>query len=322
LDLIQEKVSEIESSYRIQGVKYDECPPVIIKDDKNHDKWIIIEGRKRDEAHNRLGYSHYLYDVLEFTNAWDCDLAMVMLGHDFSPKSPNTITDIEKLFCNAIDQGRFPTCDDHCKNKPQKTLKRYLTAQVELAAADKLPTKRELIVKNVLAHVGTPVNGCKTYHLGTGRASVKTALESVSVDFKGNAKMNDDGDIITARSELDARGTFGAMLLAAAEDGVTVKHYGWIDSPKSNPNPQRQAELKKREAMIRRWEDVIKMSVKVRTNGDDKVVRNKNGEIDLDINFPIEFSGFLPQIMNPDPSKGGEMVETTLVDEYGQPFGA
>ena len=297
-------VCDIADSFYNFSWQYDQQPPWGVWDN-NLNKLVVMDGFHRINAAKKCNWDEILVDVFES----DSDLATIeyqlQSNQVICPKKGSDKGDIVNAALNAIRDKILAADDSSIKNF------------VDNAAAHLSYHMKEQIfidVKN-----SSPDCKYRTYLTkGFGTNNLATACRyEFEIPYGGDANYNDTGYFGYVTTEKTGRMTMmNAMKLIAEyyrdkENGVfngkipSVLIFAYMEFPghKKSLSEQRIDWKNSFDNTL----ELLKLFFEYHT-----------GHLPED--FPIKFAGFLPQLIDKDPSKGGNPSETTIVDINGKPF--
>jgi hypothetical protein len=296
LKVIMENVPGLVKSFK-REIDYNDPPPSIQKIDK------IYKGRAgwtRDEAFEQLGWTHYFYDVLEFTNRRCRRRFMSATNRTFKPRTGNTINDIFSTIRKMIDY------------KEMEPSEKNIREEVEFLYIEGDDSDREKMIGELMSVGGIPIGDIRTYHSQSGRNSTQLWAEDNNYPYGGLKNKNLKDRVGYVMHSATAMGTWLNMLTKAYDLGCVLKKkvrseaLAFIKSPRPADFDNQRLEFETGYKMTKsKLEKVIKNCVSL----------DKSGNIKVDI--PVEWKGFLPQKINSDPMKGGNPTEDCLVDSKG-----
>jgi len=290
----KDNVSELEESYKANGVILSEPVQVVEVDPENKDRLRGIAGSHRDKAQSNLNWDYAIYDVVEFLSP-KARLTFGFTSNHHLPAESLTKYDIHKGINEAIKC--FAINDD------DKSIQDFIA---DIAADKSDRTQKSLFESYRKTH-----SKFENLEAFGGKEANKKA-EELDLPYAGDVNFEKTGE-------------YGYI----KEPGgyKTVMHGGlklWVDSPQNmdiqltgyitNPDP---ATLMKRRKHDK--DDVDNLNnflYKVAA----KLTDMSLDEIKAKGKAPFKYNGFLPQVISADPGKGGLPIETNVVDWNGKPF--
>jgi hypothetical protein len=299
LSVKQKNVSEIRDSLEVNGWLHTEKPPVVEIDPDDKTRFIGISGFNRNAAMDQLGWDTMMVDVYEFNTPLAKRIAKSQENHHNRPFSPNTKEDLIKQVILALKNGEILSTE---------TAIREL---VEELALDKTEQEKKKIFDSVIKRKGGS-DTLRTYHTGKGQYSTSEIALDLKIPFSGDTHFKLSGELGYINPSPTPKTTLhDAKKLSSEYGGKKVAFIGYIDKPSEQPKifQQRKDYKEKFDNFLRQDAQFVLNVLKsfnVKTNIEEVISR-----------YPIYFKGFLPQVITPDNSKGGNPKETTLVDVDG-----
>lgn len=284
--------------------QYDQQPPWGIWDPKIN-KIVVKDGFHRTNAAKKCNWGEILVDVFES----DSELATVeyqlISNQVICPKKGSEKGDVVNAILTSI-------CDKNLADD-ESTIRDF----IDITATHLSKHMREQVFIDVM-------NSCssskyRTYLTkGFGKNNLATACRhEFEIPYGGDTNFNDTGAFGYVTTEKTGRMTMMNAIKLIAEyyrdkqNGVYVGKippvliYAYMEAPghKKSLSEQRIDWKNSFDNTL----ELLKVFFEYHT-----------GQLPED--FPIKFAGFLPQLIDKDPSKGGNPAETTIVDINGKPF--
>lgn len=300
--------NDIRDSFENNGWLYDQLPPMAVWDHKVH-KYILHDGFHRINTTEELGCDYMVIDVYQPATPLDLAIAKLVMNAVDYPKKGSEAGDIVYAALDCI------------KNKSLATDHDSITYFVNKTAKHLSKRRRQVIINDVLNRQGN--NKYRTYFAkGIGDHSLLNAAKNeFEIPYGGDANYKDTGYFGYVTTEKTARMTLSnsiKLLKQVLDDMKTgtgayshltelpkVKIFAYFENPgKKNLREQRQDWLN---AFDNTLESIVAICEYMTDSKSNK-------------SFPIEFGGFLPQLVDADPTKKGVKKETTIVDVDGKSF--
>lgn len=298
-----ENVINLRNSFEVNGFILTEYPPGIEVDPNDPNRFVGLSGFNRDAAADQLGWDTMMYDVFEFDSPKARRIFRSSTNHHKTPHTDMTKADIIKEVDLAI------------RNKEITNDETTIRDFVEELAADKTEQVRKTIFKEVLKRNSSSDN-IRLYHdSGNGEASLVKLAEDLNLPVKGDkryAQTKKLGYLISSATQKTT--LYDAKKLSKEYNWQNVEFRAHIEEAKETPAIYKQRE---------EWEEKYKNFLRVDAEFIQEVMRLCGFKCDIDTiltKYPFQFKGFAPQVVTPDPTKGGKPIEETIVDANGKRF--
>jgi hypothetical protein len=290
-----ENVAKIRQSYEVNGFLYDQPVQVVEDNKKDSRKKDILGGYNRDAAQEELNWETTIVDVVEFDSPRARREFIYIDNHILNPRTGNTRDDILKGLSDGIAEGSIDISDD-------ADIKSFIS----VAAGDMTEEQQENIF-NSFRKEHSPFQSMRPFIARTAAAWLKEN----GYQHQGVKNRNVDG-IAYARPTGFSKGAFWDGLELSRKKSVdrytSVTIYGYIESPKpSQLQADRKAWLKEFSKMNSKVKEICQYAMTLDTQ-----------EVNEKVISVFKFGGFLPQ--NIGLNSHGQVEETGLVDEFGNPF--
>ncbi len=292
-----DNIYNIKKSYQIQylygaPVKVGE---VNVNDRKKVD---LRSGYNRDIVEEELSWGSTIIDIVTFDTDLDRRKFVYLENIIHDPRSGNTKADLAKGAKDAINNEEIDNTD------------LAIMDFLDVVASDKSEKDKRLILKKTRALV-SPYKNMTPYD---GPEANKTAAR-LGIPFGGLKNKNANGVIGFVISGGNSKSVFSDGTDLARKMGVDryarIEIYGYIENPEPSTLQGKRKEFL--DADHFGWfERKLKENISYSTGID---LENK---IWKDFKSPFVFCGFLPQ--SGEVNEFDNLVETGLVDEYGNPF--
>lgn len=293
-------VCDIHDSFVENGWIYTEQPPwgtwdPVLK------KFVLKDGFHRVHGGKKSGWEKIIVDIFSPDSDLDEILFQLKSNENHTPKKGSDAGDIINAALTAI-QSKHLADDDQS-----------IRLFIKKAASHLSKNRREEIyvkIKN-----SSPDNKFRTYlSKGVGRNNITAACKhEFKIPYGGDANYSDTQAFGYVTTEKTGRMTLMNAIKLIAEKQEDMKRglfnvnkipdvhiFAYIEAPGHNKSLREQ-----REEWMNSFNKTLE-SLK-------KFCEYQTGS-SLKEDFPIKFSGFLPQLIDKDPNKGGNPVETTIVD--------
>ncbi len=298
----------LQNSFENNGWLYDQFPVLSIWDAKVK-KYIVHDGFTRINALGALNCKFVVTDVYVALNPLALEIAKLKLNQVHTPKKGSDAGDIVNAAINCINKK--------CLASDVDSIKRF----VNETASHLSPKRRRIILNNIVNQQTS--SKYRVYLVkGIGDHNVAdVAKTEFNIPYGGDANYDDTGYFGYITTEKTARMTISnsVKLLKQVLDDMRigsgkyshltelpeVKIFAYMETPgMSDLRTQRQAWLHSFKETL----DSLRIFCEYMTDSKSKK------------KFPITFGGFLPQLIDADPTKNGNKKETAIVDENGHPF--
>lgn len=302
LNIVTERIPEIRDSFLVHGYIHS-CPPPTIKvDPNNSDRFIGLSGYHRNAAAEQADCDTMIYDVLEFDSPLDERKHRIISNHHIVPVTPNTLDDLVKQVLEAVNNKEIPNDEDEIREF------------IKIIAADKTDENKNVIYKRFRKFKSSS-STLLCYHSGKGENSTMEFAKKHNLPYSGEKNFSKSGKLGYITSQPRPRiALFDAKKLYRKKgSNKKIQFFAYIPSPLEGAGLQKQRKIFKT-----RFESFILMDCESTKNEIEKL----GFKVSLDEiikNHPIEFVGFLPQDISPDPFKNGKPREENIVDENGVP---
>lgn len=298
LKIILENVPPLMKAF-LNGIDYTEQPPSVEKMGKTYKG---RSGWTRDTTFDRLGWTHYFYDVLEFDSPLARRRYMAATNRIFKPRVGNTYGDIFRTIRAMIDSNEIVGEDK-------------IRGEVNFLYVEGDDDDREVMVDELKKCAGIPVGHLRTYHSQNGKHSTQEWAEKNNAPYGGVKNKNIKNKVGYIMHSPTARGTWLHLIVKAYEKSVELgkrvrsEARGFIAKPKPSDFKDQRKEFYNSYIISKeKLERVFKHCVSV----------DNSGEIKVDLG--VDWKGFLPQDESPDPKNGGKAKELIEVDVNGKPM--
>jgi hypothetical protein len=299
LSVKQTNVSEIRDSLEVNGWLHTEIPPMGYVDPNDKDRFIGISGFNRNAAMSQLEWETMIFDVYEFDTPLAKRRAKVKANHHKRPFSPNTKEDLIKQVILAIKSNEIQS-DEHS-----------IKELIDDIAEDKTEKEKNKIFDSINKRKGGS-DTVRTYHTGKGQYSTQEVSSELKLPFSGDQHLKLSGELGYINSSTSPKTTlYDAKKLSSQYGGAKVAFIGFIDKPGEQPKIYQQ-----RSDFLVKFDNFIRQDAEFVLN----VLKSFNVETNIEEvlkKYPVYFKGFLPQVITPDTTKGGNPKEETLVDIDG-----
>ena len=287
-------VRQLEESYKVYGILYDEPVQVVMVDPDNKDRFIGVTGHHRNEAQENLGWDYAIYDVVEFKKQID-RITFGAISNQHKPRAASTIEDIVKMIAMAVgdgERGYLPNDDVSIK------------AFIDIIAKDRTEFKRRFIFRKYRTIKSKfdsmkPLDGEKANELA----------DSLEAPYGGDKNFVDSGEYGYVKDTGGYKSVMHDGLKLWLRDDKDIVVTGYI----THPNPSNL--YKKRKS----WKEDIDNMNNFLYNVSAKLTNMKVEDIKKLNKSPFKYGGFLPQVVTNDPKQGGLPKENKIVDVNGQP---
>ena len=287
-------VRQLEESYKVYGILYDEPVQVVMVDPDNKDRFIGVTGHHRNEAQENLGWDYAIYDVVEFKKPID-RITFGAISNQHKPRAASTIEDIVKMIAMAVgdgERGYLPNDDVSIK------------AFIDIIAKDRTEFKRRFIFRKYRTIKSKfdsmkPLDGEKANELAG----------SLEVPYGGDKNYGDSGEYGYVKDTGGYKSVMHDGLKLWLRDDKDIVVTGYITHPKpSNLYKKRKS-----------WKEDIDNMNNFLYSVAAKLTNMKVEDIKKLNKSPFNYGGFLPQVVTNDPKQGGLPKENGIVDVNGQP---
>lgn len=294
LKKVLDNITNIKKSYEIEYL-YTEPVKVGELNEKDKKKTNLLSGYNRDEVESELGWGSTLIDIVEFETPLRRRQFIYEENIIRNPRSGNTKADLAKGAKDAIISKEIDNTDA------------AILDFLDVVAADKNEKDKRGILKKVRALI-SPYSNMTPYDGPT--ANKKAKKLKIQYGGRKNSEVGGIGFVISGGNSKSvySDGTDLAKTYSNGDLYAPIKIYGYIE----NPEPSSLEGDRKKFLENFEWFGNKLVEQHAFTTGTDiatarKVVKN-----------PFVFSGFLPQ--SGAVNEFGNVIETGLVDEYGNPF--
>ena len=295
LKWVLENMTNLKKSYQIQYL-YDQPVKVGAVNEKDSQKIDLYSGYSRDGVEGQLGWDTTLIDIVEFETKRIRREFMYTENIIRAPRSGNTKADLAKGAMDAIENEEIDNTDS------------AIMDFLDVVAADKNERDKRVILKKTRALI-SPYKNMTPY---AGPSANEKAAE-LGIPYGGLKNKNANGVIGYVIAGGNSKSVFSDATDLARKHGVgryaRIEIYGYIDNPEpSTLQGNRKEFLENFKWFERKLIENISYSTGISL--DNKIWK--------DFKSPFVFCGFLPQ--SGEVNEFGNLVETGLVDEYGNPF--
>ena len=297
LNVVQDDVSNIKTSFLVNGWIHTEYPPIIVEDPNRPNMYLGIVGFNRNAAADAVGSSEMIYDIYKFDTPLAKRLCKSKTNYNRTPSSPNTKDDLIFQTLQAIEYKEISNTDDEIK------------WFIDEVAGDKSPTERKNIFKKVRENKSCFSN-IMTYHSGQGVNSTIEAAKKLNIACKGDGNHGASGRLGYIPPYPNPTTNF-------RDAKKLIKKYGYQDIDFHFHIPEASGQLpvlnQQRAARIESFnKSVLEEAEWIQT-----VMKKLGHQVDVERIvevLPYKAKGFLPQYKNPDPKRGGLPTETDVVN--------
>jgi len=294
-DAGEDRVADIESSYKGKGFLNNKIPQAIRVDPNDPKRFLGAVGFGRDEAQDSLLWESCIYDLIEADTPLNLEKFKLNSNDDADhvPAYENTKATIKKSVINAVVNKLIGDTDDDMYD--------YLKA-----IARSKPQWHKSIVDTIRKEDISRWPTMKAF--STKRA--KDEAQRLGMPFEGD-KNKESKSLGYARKFTTKKNYFwDGMTLSYKYGGKPVNLTTWVDEP----NPERIDSQRKEildnfnemEPMFNGWvSQYLNMSIA-------EVEEKSKGR------FPLKFNGFFAQDAEPQFEKEGLPKESGIVDENGK----
>lgn len=295
--IIWSEIPPIKDSFIVNGWAHSEKVPTIKKDPDNDKRYIGLSGFHRNAAAEQLGIEVMMYDVLTFDSPLDELKWATVSNHRTSFGLANTKDDIVKQTIRAIEEKMINSDVSEIRNL------------IAILAADKTQQAQKDILKKVTARTNNIGATILSYHTKGGAFSTQEFAEKFNIPCGGTERYEQTKRIGYISGILPKTSLYDGKILAA-ELGIDIDMYFWIENPKPG-------ELhKQRKEFTKRFNEFIEADCLTMQH----IAKQSGVDIDLKTlikNHPMKLRGFLAQDISPDPFNGGKPKEYGVVDMNG-----
>ena len=304
LKVVQANASVMKITFELNGFIHTEYPPIVVQNSiQSKEEYDGLIGHTRDQSLRELCVTHMIYDVYKF----DSPLAKRLFngtGNQLkTPKTQHTKNDIVMQTLKAIDASEINNDDDE------------IVWFIDVVAADKSKKERKAIFDLIRGHKSQYSN-LLTYHCGEGLNSTSEAAKKFNIPYKGDAnhaKTNKLGYIPPYANPITSFA--GAKKLIKKYGFQDVEFHFFLPKPKQAPALYEQRDEHEMEFDSAIVDEAWWLQTMMEQFGTKKSLE------EIIKKLPYKKKGWLPCYLNPDPSKGGNPNEETIVDKNGNPVG-
>jgi hypothetical protein len=303
LKIVQGNASEMKITFQLNGFIHTEYPPILVQNPKNKELYDGLIGHTRDQSLRELDVTHMIYDVYKFDSPLAKTLFNGVGNQQKTPKTQHTKNDIVMQTLKAINASEISNDDDE------------IVWFIDVVAADKSKKERKSIFDLIRGHKSQYSN-LLTYHCGEGLNSTSEAAKKFNIPYKGDAnhaKTNKLGYIPPYSNPITSFA--GAKKLIKKYGFQDIEFHFFLSKPKQAPALYDQR---------KEWEEEFKSAVYDEAEWIQTIMQQfglKKSVEEIIEKIPFKNKGWLPCLLNPDPSKGGNPNEETIVDKNGNPVG-
>ena len=290
----------IEDSFTSRGFMHDKRPPTAILNNITR-QYEIQDGHARYAAIDALAWEFIMIDVYEFATPADLTAHKLLSNMVEAPRKAGTQNDIERETIRAIAHGEI------------ENTKPAINAWLRRVAPNFTDAQRNKVEDRVIRATGTNI-GYRTYSAKGSRNSVSQGAVQYNLPHEGSKGRN---AFVTECGYVAALGSTRMVFANAIKLFVTLNEgkkevdiepiwiFGYIIMPGKNIlRDDRKHFMKNFNDSLTTFSEFYSVSSGTK----------------YDISPFIKFGGFLPQDMTPDSKNGGLPKETTVVDEFGNPY--
>lgn len=301
----KDHICDINDSFDNFGWIYSQQPPWGVWD-KHSKKLVLKDGFHRTHAAKKSNWDSIPFDIFSSESELDTMIYQLQSNQNRLPKKGSDEGDIVNAALQAI-RDKLLTSDDAS-----------VEDFVDKSAAHLSAYKR----KDIFVKIKNSSPDCKyrTYlSKGVGPNNLDAACKyEFVIPYGGDSNYNDTGAFGYVTTEKTGRMTMMNAIKLISEyyrdnkNGVfngkipPVLIFAYIEAPghKKSLREQRADWLNSFNNTL----ELLKLFFEYQTGDMPEKA------------FPIKFGGFLPQLIDKDPSKGGNPKETMIVDINGKPF--
>ena len=285
-------VRQLEESYIVNGILYDEPVQVVMVDPDNKDRFSGVTGHHRNEAQATLGWDYAIYDVVEFEKPID-RITFGAISNQHKPHASSTDEDLVRVVAMAVKEGSLLNDD--------KSIKEF----IEVIAKDKTEWKQKSIFKKYRIHKSEydtmlPLDGEKANELA----------KELGIPFEGDKNLSASGEYGYVKEPGGYKSVMHDGLKMWVKDDQDIVVTGYITHPK----PAKLYKSRKT------WKQGIDNMNDFLYEVAAKLTNLKKDDVKKLGLSPFKYGGFLPQVVTNDPKQGGLPKENDIVDVNGQPI--
>jgi hypothetical protein len=300
--------NDIRDSFENNGWIYTQSPPIVVWDEKIG-KYILHDGFTRTNTLGELGCEYVVADIYVPKNPLALEILKLKANQNHLPKRGSDQGDIINSALKCI-KDKFLAND-------QKSVESF----VNETASHLSKSRRQSIINDIMNRQGN--SKYKTYLMkGVGDHNLTNNAKNVlEIPYGGDANYTDTGYFGYVTTEKTARMTISnsiKLLKQVLDDMRTgtgayshltelpeVRIFAYFESPGKKDLREQRLDW------LQAFQSTLDSIVAICEYMTDSKSKKK---------FPIKFGGFLPQLIDADPTKNGEKKETTIVDANGKPF--
>jgi hypothetical protein len=285
-------VRQLQDSYIVNGILYDEPVQVVIVDPDNKDRFIGVIGHHRDEAQENLGWDYAIYDVVIFEKPID-RIKLGATSNQHRPHARSTPEDLAKIITMAVKEGSLLNDD--------KSIKEF----IEVIAKDRTEGQQDTIFKKYRINKSQfdsmlPLDGEKANKLA----------KELGVPFEGDKNLSDSGEYGYVKEPGGYKSVMHDGLKTWIKDDQDIVVTGYIIHPK--PAKLYKSRKTWKQGIDNMNDFLYEVAAKLTDLKKEDVIK-------LGLS-PFKYGGFLPQVVTNDPKQGGLPKENGIVDVNGQPI--
>jgi hypothetical protein len=301
---IKDHVCNIADSYKQNGWIYTQTPPWAVWDAKAK-KYVLKDGFHRLHAAKTANWNKMLLDVYLPESKLDERLFQLHCNQNHTPKRGSDSGDIVNSALAAIREGELAN--------DELSVREF----VMIAGKHLSKNRRESIFIDIMNSSAS--SKYRVYLAkGIGNNNVKAACKyEFKIPYEGDANFKDTGAYGYVTTEKTGRMTLMNAIKLLAEKHVDAKKglfktnkipnvliYAYMEAPGHTKTLREQREdwVYSFDKTLKSLQDFCEMQTGMPVS-----------------KFPIKFAGFLPQLIDNDPAKGGNPVETDIVDINSKP---
>ena len=298
-------VDSIVNRYELMSYALDAQPMMGTLQSGNNLLVDGFAGYHRNGACEIFGQTFYIVDIYEFDTPLDRRIARNRSNHHKDVALTQTINDYVKEIVNAAEAGEI-----------LKTETAVSDLAWALAEGDKTKKQIELsIIPKAIRLLGSVYADFRTYSSMTGKKAGKYTLQKFmenrgyaaqGVQHRTDEQLIAQGCITYCAAEGDNKATWARAIAHGQKLGIPVWVFGYASTRKSDLKDFRDEWIKEFKEMKSTFVDFA-----------FGITDASQGEGIDESSFWCKFSGFLPQHVRPDATKGGRATEVGLVDEDG-----
>lgn len=300
----KDHVCAITDSFTENGWIYTQTPPWCTWDDKSK-KYVLKDGFHRFHAAKSSNWNQMILDVYESDSKLSERIFKLKCNQNHTPKLGSINGDVVNSALEAIRKGELADDETSVRDFIKET------------AGHLSKNKRENVFVDVMNSSSN--NRYRVYlSKGVGNSNIKAACRhEFQIPYEGDTNFKNTGAYGYVTTEKTGRMTLMNAIKLLAARHVDIKKgtfkdnsvpnvliFAYIEAPghKKTIREQREEWMFSFEKTLQSLRDFCEMQTGMSVE-----------------KFPIKFAGFLPQLIDNDPTKGGNPIETTIVDIDSKP---